>query len=87
MGADDSYNARLSQQLRTAEARIEQLEAALREVGEMLADIDDPKTASGHCMFCGHRIGTSVFGVDLYIKNLHEPNCAWLTLRALEADQ
>ena len=40
--------------------------------------VDDPKTASGHCMFCGHRIGRYVFGVEVDLVDRHEPGCVWL---------
>jgi hypothetical protein len=77
----DDHDILISAALDRQTAEIARLAKANQEWCDRLREaisVDDPKTASGHCMFCGHGIGTSVLGVDLYQISRHEPDCIWL---------
>ncbi len=63
--------------------RIEALERDL--LG--LTDTHDPVARGGHCTFCHHPIGLSVFGPDVKDPTRHYDNCLWIARRALGDDQ
>ena len=56
------------------------------DILDMLLDTPDPLSRSGVCLFCGQRVGTSIYGSELRNPQRHLKGCMWLG-RQLEADR
>ena len=50
----------------------------IEELEQWIDTIVNPKSESGHCFFCQHRIGHSVFAPYTADPAYHEDDCIWM---------
>ena len=48
------------------------------DILDMLLDTPDPLSRSGACIFCGQRVGTSIFSSELRNPDRHHQGCVWV---------